>query len=424
MAGGLMGTGNRGGVMGQDDVESGTIVAADIASSAVTTAKIANNAVTDAKLRTSAACSVIGRAANSVGNVADITAAANNTFLGRQSDTLAFAALIVTNITDANAGRIPFSNGSTLVTSAELTYTTATGVLDVAKSLVGTVTTSARNTSNASTSAHARLIAETGGTSGGNAAVHLAISGGQSYTWLLANDVNDELHLLIGGTVKARISSTGWVVGADRVPSAGTMFSVGGDGNNAISRLECTAAGGHTQHYYASGTTEARTIAYSQSAAGTDNGETCAGLTICKVVTGELLVLAIDGDKAIGLTVNEVRRVTVNGTGVSFANRSRWAKGADVATAGTLTLGSDGNAFDLTGATNVDYITTTDWTAGSIVILQFDGAPTVNHDTGSVPGTAAAVHLAGAAPFVASAGDTLTLYYDGTVWREIARTVI
>lgn len=427
MPGGLMGTGNRGGLMGVDDVGDGSVSTSDLANLAVTTAKIANNAVTDAKIRQSAGYSVIGRSASTTGNVADITAAADNTVLIRQSGSLSFTSLVLANITSVpGTGRIPFGHSdNTLTSSAELSYVTSTGVFDVAKSLVGTVTASARNTSNASTSAHARLTAEVGGTSGGDASVHLAISGGQSYTWKLANAVNDELQLECAGSVKARISTGGlWVVGADRQPSAGIMFSVGGDGNNAISRVECTAGGGNAQHYYASGTTEARTIAYGQSAGSTDNGETCAGLTILKVVTGELLALAIAGDKTIGLTVNGVRRVTVNSTGVTFANRARWAKGADVASGGTLTLGSDGNSFDITGTTAIDYITTTNWTAGSIVVLQFDASVSVNHNSGSVPADTAAIHLAGAANLSATAGDTLTLWYDGTVWREIARTVI
>jgi hypothetical protein len=54
----------------------GVVTTNGINDSAVTTAKIANNNVTDAKLRDSAALSVIGRAANSSGDPADISATA------------------------------------------------------------------------------------------------------------------------------------------------------------------------------------------------------------------------------------------------------------------------------------------------------------------------------------------------------------
>lgn len=98
-------------------------------------------------------------------------------------------------------------------------------------------------------------------------------------------------------------------------------------------------------------------------------------------------------------------------------------KGADAASGSTVTLG-DGNYFDITGTTAIDYITTTGWTAGSTVILQFDGSVTVNHNTGSVPANTAAILLAGAANFGATANDVLMLVYDGVTWREVSRTVI
>jgi hypothetical protein len=59
----------------------------------VATAGIANDAVTDAKLRNGAACSVIGRSANSSGDPADISAATNGHVLRRLSDALGFGQL-------------------------------------------------------------------------------------------------------------------------------------------------------------------------------------------------------------------------------------------------------------------------------------------------------------------------------------------
>lgn len=54
-------------------------------------ATIQPNVVSDAKLRTSGACSVVGRSANTTGNVADITAASDNTVLRRASGALGFS---------------------------------------------------------------------------------------------------------------------------------------------------------------------------------------------------------------------------------------------------------------------------------------------------------------------------------------------
>lgn len=56
--------------------------------------RIADNGVTNTMLRQSTALSVIGRAFNSTGNVADITADADNRVLSRESGQLAFRAFI------------------------------------------------------------------------------------------------------------------------------------------------------------------------------------------------------------------------------------------------------------------------------------------------------------------------------------------
>ena len=107
-----------------------------------------------------------------------------------------------------------------------------------------------------------------------------------------------------------------------------------------------------------------------------------------------------------------------------FSGRIQGSKGADVASATTITLGNDGNYFDITGTTTIDYITTTDWQAGSEITLQFDSSLTVTHNGASPGASSTAMRLAGAANFSATSGDTLTLIYDGTYWREKARTVI
>ena len=56
-------------------------------------ATIQPNVVTDAKLRSGTACSVIGRSANTTGNVADIAASADNQVLRRVSGALGFSTI-------------------------------------------------------------------------------------------------------------------------------------------------------------------------------------------------------------------------------------------------------------------------------------------------------------------------------------------
>jgi len=110
--------------------------------------------------------------------------------------------------------------------------------------------------------------------------------------------------------------------------------------------------------------------------------------------------------------------------GLLLRNRLQGRKGDDIASADEITLGADGNYFDITGTTTINHITNSGWQAGSIVILQFDASVTVTHNAGSPVGSGASILLSGAADFSATADDTLCLVYDGTAFREVARTTI
>lgn len=61
----------------------------------------------------------------------------------------------------------------------------------------------------------------------------------------------------------------------------------------------------------------------------------------------------------------------------TFTGTQKWAKGADVASANALTLGADGNYFDITGTTSITSIGTVG--IGTWVRLHFDGALTLTH---------------------------------------------
>ena len=96
-------------------------------------------------------------------------------------------------------------------------------------------------------------------------------------------------------------------------------------------------------------------------------------------------------------------------------------KGANVASANDMVLGNDGNFFSITGTTTINTISANNWQSGSVIKLQFNDNITVKHNTA---GTGASLLLSGAGDMSATADDTLTLVYDGTTWRELARTVI
>lgn len=104
--------------------------------------------------------------------------------------------------------------------------------------------------------------------------------------------------------------------------------------------------------------------------------------------------------------------------------RTLGTQGTDVASANDLTLGNDGNTFEITGAVQINGIITTGWTNGSEVELLFASTPTLKHDTISGVGTAR-LYLANSADALMTAGSRMKLKLSeigGVVaWRETGR---
>lgn len=87
------------------------------------------------------------------------------------------------------------------------------------------------------------------------------------------------------------------------------------------------------------------------------------------------------------------------------------SKGADVASAAELPLGTDGNSFDITGTTTITSIV--DIAEGTIVTLQFDASLTLTHDT--------PLRLPGETNIQTGAGDVgIFQQASATVWRCIS----
>lgn len=125
---------------------------------------------------------------------------------------------------------------------------------------------------------------------------------------------------------------------------------------------------------------------------------------------------AADDLLSLGLPASRVKHV--------YAIRVLSAQGADVVAANNLALGVDGNCFNITGNTQINLITGTNWSAGAEVTLLFAGTPTVKHGQ-ATSGANLQILLAGATDFVASANDVLTLVlWSDNIWREKSRTVI
>lgn len=99
-------------------------------------------------------------------------------------------------------------------------------------------------------------------------------------------------------------------------------------------------------------------------------------------------------------------------------------QGADVAAANNLAVVA--NVTEITGATQINLIANTGWVNGSEITLMFSSTPTVKHGQ-ATSGSNITILLAGAADFVASSNDLLTLVLGeigGTqAWREKSRSV-
>ena len=104
----------------------------------------------------------------------------------------------------------------------------------------------------------------------------------------------------------------------------------------------------------------------------------------------------------------------LGGTLDSNSKQIRWSKGSDVASANGLTLGNDGNYFDITGTTSITSIVTK--AIGTVAILHFDGILTLTHN-------ATDLILPSGANITTAAGDEATFVeYASGDWRCVVYT--
>lgn len=237
-------------------------------------------------------------------------------------------------------------------------------------------------------------------------------------TWRLSSSKEFEITNNSGATNYLNVKDTGVTVFGYQLPlfdgSAGDVLTTNGVG---VTTFESIGSIGDSIYLRLDGTNSPIT---GDVLVGSDHQLQFrdTDIFINSSVDGQL---DIESDVTISLNTADV--VVADGDLIVESGRIQGNKGNDVASGGTITLTS-GNYFDITGNTAIDYITTTDWQAGSVVALQFDSNPTVNNNTAAPPAGTASILLAASANFATTAGDTLQLVYDGVTWRELSRTVI
>lgn len=141
----------------------------------------------------------------------------------------------------------------------------------------------------------------------------------------------------------------------------------------------------------------------------TTNAATGSGPTLAS--TGDDANVDFNFDTKGSGTINLNAQVAMGGKLDMNSQQLELQKGADVASAGALTLGTDGNYFDITGTTTITSIGTLG--IGTVVTLHFDGALTLTHN-------ATDLVLPGGANITTAAGDEFTFVeYAAGDWRCI-----
>ena len=126
-----------------------------------------------------------------------------------------------------------------------------------------------------------------------------------------------------------------------------------------------------------------------------------------------------DGDTGTGKIVHETDPTFQ--AGISVNGREKENMGAVIPAVSDLTLGTDGNLFQISaGAGVLDRIAKADWRAGATATLCFTGVVAVSSGT-AASATHCGLKLAGSVGLNAVADTVLVLRFDGTWWQEESR---
>lgn len=270
-------------------------------------------------------------------------------------------------------------------------------------------------TGGTATNTKPHILIEPSGTTSTNwqtTGTYFGINGVSGYTgYLIDAQINavqkfavskDGIIVGVGSTSLPSIRFTGWSANNGIYSNADGQIGITNSGTQTWVIAGFAISANSTRGpYLRQGTPTASTATYAF------NGDTNTGMWS-------------SGADTIDFTTSGTNRVSMVNTRTIFIHRLNTTKGADVASANDLTLGTDGNVFIITGTTTINAILTTNWDAGAEVVLIFSGATTVKHNTAGGASTAR-IFLSGSVDLTTAANTILCLVYDGTQWQETSK---
>ena len=372
-------------------------VSGDTTLSSTGVSTIGANAVTDAKFRQSAGLSVVGRSANTTGNVADITAANANEVLYRNGTSLVFGTLPNASLQNStvNYGGVSLSlGGSDLTPAFDLADATN---LPIIAGTTGTLTVGRGGTGVTSLTTNGVLYG--GSTVGVTAA-------GTSGQILVANGAGVPTFVTVG--TDATLTSSGVLtIAADAVAlgtdTTGSYVSTitSGNGVSAIATGEgstptvslaaLTADWNQTGAFDISLNNAASELKILESAGGTffgilDTSDLSADRTVTIPNASGTLAVSASGPIVLNAATGDISCPTCLATGGSLFSSAGDAGTSSVAQGQTLTIAGGTNGIDTVDNTsrtvtlNLDTteIGTTTFGAGSDFTWTFDPAGATN----------------------------------------------
>ena len=130
----------------------------------------------------------------------------------------------------------------------------------------------------------------------------------------------------------------------------------------------------------------------------------------------ESLMMAIDHENYITLYAENDGSGNLQNESIKTLKRFQYKQGTDIASANDITIGNNGNLFDITGTTQINRISPTGWQAGAGFKLQFDGVVTIK-DAQATGGGYNTILCDNSTDIVTATGTIVEFLYDGTAFK-------